>query len=119
MFKFEKLDVWQKAVEYAEFIYKVTQTFPVEERYGITSQLRRSAVSISSNIAEGSSRSSDADLARFIEIAYGSLLESVSEIEIARRQGFLNGKTFEAVYKNAEVLAKMLSGFRRKVKQCT
>jgi four helix bundle protein len=56
MFKFEKLDVWQKAVEYAELIYKLTQTFPVEEKFGLMSQLRRSAVSVSSNIAEGSSR---------------------------------------------------------------
>ncbi len=117
MFKFEKLDIWQKAVEYAELIYKVTQTFPVEEKFGLMSQLRRSAVSISSNIAEGSSRSSDADLARFIEIAYGSLLETVSELEIAKRQGLLNGKMFEIAYKKAEDLAKMLSGFRRSIKK--
>jgi len=71
MFRFEKLDVWQKAVEYADLIYKLTKKFPPEERFGLTSQLRRSAVSISSNIAEGTSRSSDSDLARFVEIAYG------------------------------------------------
>jgi len=117
MFKFEKLDVWQKAVEYAELIYEVTKTFPAEEKFGLMSQLRRSAVSVSSNIAEGSSRSSDTDLARFIEIAYGSLLESVSELEIAKRQGFLSGKMFETAYKKAEDLARMLSGFRRSVKK--
>lgn len=81
--------------------------------------MHHSAVSVSSHIAEGSSRSSDTDLARFIEIAYGSLRESVSEVEITRRQGFLNSKTFETVYKNAEVLAKMLSGFRWSVKKCS
>jgi four helix bundle protein len=117
MFKFEKLDVWQKAVEYAELIYEVTRTFPAEEKFGLMSQLRRSAVSVSSNIAEGSSRSSDTDLARFIEIAYGSLLETVSELEIAKRQRFLNGKMFETAYKKAEDLAKMLSGFRRSIKK--
>lgn len=117
MFKFEKLDVWQKAVEYAELIYEVTRTFPVEEKFGLMSQLRRSAVSVSSNIAEGSSRSSDTDLARFIEIAYGSLLESVSELEIAKRQGFLGDKMFESAYKKAEDLARMLSGFRRSIKK--
>jgi len=117
MFRFEKLEVWQKAVEYADLVYKVTRTFPVEERFGLTSQLRRSAVSVSSNIAEGSSRSSDTDLARFIEIAYGSLLESVSELEIANRQQFLNDVMFKTIYKNAEDLAKMLSGFRRTVKK--
>jgi four helix bundle protein len=86
MFRFEKLDVWKKAVEYADVIYRVTQNFPAEERFGLTSQLRRSAVSVSSNIAEGSSRVSRTDLTRFIEIAYGSLLESVSELQIAKRQ---------------------------------
>ncbi len=117
MFRFEKLDVWQIAVEYADLIYKLTKNFPPEERFGLTSQLRRSAVSISSNIAEGTSRSSDSDLARFVEIAYGSLLESISELEIAKRQEFLNQEMFEETYKMAEDLAKMLSGFRRTVKR--
>jgi four helix bundle protein len=117
MFKFEKLEVWQKAVDYADLIYQVTRSFPSEERFGLTSQLRRSAVSVSSNIAEGSSRSSDTDLARFIEISYGSLLESVSELQIAKRQQFLNSGMFEQVYANAENLAKMLSGFRRTLKK--
>ncbi len=117
MFRFEKLDVWQKAVEYADLIYSVTQSFPAEERFGLTSQLRRSAVSVSSNIAEGSSRASKTDLARFIEIAYGSLLESISELEIAKRQRFLNDDMFAKAYKNAEDLAKMLSGFRRALKK--
>jgi len=117
MFRFEKLDVWQKAVEYADLIYKLTKNFPPEERFGLTSQLRRSVVSISSNIAEGTSRSSDSDLARFVEIAYGSLLESISELEIAKRQRFLNNDMFGKAYKNAEDLAKMLSGFRRTLKR--
>lgn len=117
MFRFEKLDVWQKAVEYADLIYQVTHTFPAEERFGLMSQLRRSAVSISANIAEGSSRSSVADLARFIEIAYGSLLESISELEIAKRQRFLEVQMFEKAYNKAEDLAKMLSGFRRSIKK--
>ncbi len=116
MFRFEKLDVWQKAVEYADLIYRITQGFPAEERFGLTSQLRRSAVSVSSNIAEGSSRVSRVDFTRFIEIAYGSLLESVSELEIAKRQQFLNEEMFERTYKSAENLAKMLSGFRRTLK---
>ena len=117
MFGFEKLEVWQKAVEYADFIYRATQSFPPDERFGLTSQLRRSAVSVSSNIAEGSSRASKIDLARFIEIAYGSLLESVSELEIAKRQGFLTGEMFATVYKKAEDVAKMLSGLRRTLKK--
>ena len=116
MFKFEKLEVWQKTVKYADLIYDATRAFPSEERFGLTIQLRRSAVSIVSNIAEGTSRSSDADLARFIEIAYGSLLESVAELEIAKRQQFLKAEIFETTYRKAEDQAKMLSGFRRRAK---
>ncbi len=117
MFKFEKLDVWHKAVEYADLIYKVSREFPPEERFGLTRQLRRAAVSVSSNIAEGSSRSSDTDLARFIEIAYGSLLESVSELHVAKKQRYLKTDAFEESYRKAETLAKMLSGFRRNLKK--
>ncbi len=117
MFGFEKLTAWQKAVEYADLIYKVTRSFPAEERFGLTSHLRRSAVSVSSNIAEGSSRSSRTDFARFVEISYGSLLESISELQIAKRQEFLNAEMFEKAYKKAEELAKMLSAFRRTLKK--
>jgi four helix bundle protein len=116
MFSFEKLAVWQKAIEYADLIYKVTKDFPADERFGLTSQLRRSAVSVSANIAEGSSRSSRADMARFIEIAYGSLLESVTSLEMAKRQQFLSQATCGEAYRQAETLAKVLSGFRRTVK---
>ena len=116
MFGFERLEVWQKAVEYAGTIYDVTRTFPKEELFGLTSQLRRSSVSVSSNIAEGSSRSSRADFNRFLEIAYGSLLESVSELKIAQRQKFIRGSDFEKIYKQAEELARMLSGLRRTIK---
>ena len=117
MFRFEKLDVWKKAVEYADIVYSVTRTFPAEERFGLTTQLRRSAVSVSSNIAEGTSRASDMDFARFIEIAYGSLLESVSEMEIAKRQGFLSDEVSNKAYKRAQTLARMLSGLRRTLKK--
>jgi four helix bundle protein len=117
MFGFEKLEVWHKVVEYAGTIYGVTRTFPKGERFGLTSQLRRSSISVSSNIAEGSSRSSRIDFNRFIEIAYGSLLESVPELKIAQRQKFMPNTGFEATYKQAEELAKMLSGLRRTIKQ--
>ena len=68
-FRFYDLDVWRKAIDYADSIYDVTAEFPDDERFGLTSQLRRAAVSISSNIAEGSGRSSNRDFGRFIEIA--------------------------------------------------
>ena len=113
MFKFEKLDVWQKAIDFADVVYSKTKSFPSDERFGLTNQMRRAAVSVSSNIAEGSSRISDTDFARFVEIATGSLFEVVSESTVAKRQGFLSHKDFALVYKAAEEQGRMLSGLHR------
>jgi four helix bundle protein len=88
MFKFEKLSVWQKSIAFADSIYAATRLFPVDERFGLTNQIRRAATSISSNIAEGSARS-DADFSRFVGYAAGSLYEVVTQSHVARRQGFL------------------------------
>ena len=74
MFNFEKLEVWQKAIQFADVVYRLTKAFPDDERFGLTSQMRRAAVSISSNIAEGTSRHSRDDYARFLEIAAGSVI---------------------------------------------
>jgi four helix bundle protein len=114
MFKFEKLDVWQKAIDFADLVYSITKSFPTDERFGLTNQMRRAAVSVSANIAEGSARISNADFARFIEIATGSLFEVVSESTVAKRQGYLVQKDFVAVYEAAaEEQGRMLSGLRR------
>jgi four helix bundle protein len=112
MFRFEKLDVWQKAIEYADCVDSMTREFPAEERFGLTSQLRRSAVSVSSNIAEGTGRSSDVEFSRFVEIGYGSLMETVSHSHIAQRQKFLEQVAFDDIYQRADQLARMLSGLR-------
>jgi len=113
MFNFEKLEVWKKAIDFADLVYKQTQSFPLEERFGLTNQLRRAAVSISSNIAEGSSRSSKTDFARFTEIAAGSVFEVVSQAFIAQRQNFLGEDRFRKIYADAEELSRMLSGLRK------
>jgi four helix bundle protein len=113
MFNFEKLDVWQKAIEFADLIYNNTRAFPAKERFGLTNQLRRAAVSISSNIAEGSSRSSKSDFVGFTEIAAGSVFEAVSQAFIARRQSFLSKDQFSKIYADAEELSRMLSGLRK------
>ena len=119
MFGFEKLDTWQKAIDFADLVYKVTRAFPNDERFGLTNQMRRAAVSISSNIAEGSSRFSKADFARFLEIATGSLFEVVSQAFIAQREGWLNTKEFQTLYQAAEEQGRMLSGLRNSiVNQC-
>ena len=112
MFRFEKLDVWQKAVEYAGRVYEVTRKFSDDERYGLISQMRRAAVSVSSNLAEGSARNSDRDFARFVEIAYGSLMETISQAQIAKIQHFIQDDSFNELYQRADQLARMLSGLR-------
>jgi four helix bundle protein len=113
MFNFEKLDVWQKAIDLADLVYANTRGFPAEERFGLTNQMRRAAVSISSNIAEGCSRASKSDFARFVEIATGSVFEVVSQGFIGRRQGFLDDTSFHALYRAAEEQSKMLTGLRK------
>jgi four helix bundle protein len=112
IFSFEKLEVWQKAIEYATFMYEITRRFPSNERYGLTSQIRRAAVSISSNIAEGSSRSSEKEFARFVEMAYESLMETVSQTEVAMTQEWIETNDYNALLQLADRLARMLSGLR-------
>lgn len=113
MFNFEKLDVWQKAIDFADLVYAQTRKFPADERFGLTNQMRRAAVSISSNIAEGCSRSSKTDFARFVEIATGSVFEVVSQAFVGRRQRFLDETGFRKLYEAAEEQSKMLSGLRK------
>ena len=115
MFNFEKLETWQKAIAFADLVYELTRRFPAEERFGLTNQMRRAAVSISSNIAEGTARNSKNDYARFLEIATGSLFEAVSQSFIGKRQGLLSEVDFRKLYTAAEEQGKMLSGLRRSV----
>jgi four helix bundle protein len=119
MFGFEKLEVWQKAIEFANKVYVASREFPEGEKFGLISQIRRCSVSVSSNIAEGSGRSSKSDFARFISIAYGSLMESVSQARIAKDQGFLSTESYQDIYQLAEQLARMLSGLRRSLTKDT
>src|SRR5579862_5925514 len=113
MFNIEKLDVWHKAIAFADLIYARTRHFPPDERFGLTNQMRRAAVSISSNIAEGTSRASKIDFARFVEIATGSLFEVVSQSFIGKSQGFLTDEQFQKLYLAAEEQGRMLSGLRK------
>lgn len=112
MFNFEKLDTWKRAVDFAGLVYRSTKSFPADERFGLTNQMRRAAVSVSSNLVEGSSRSSKTDYARFVEIATGSLFEVVSQSYIARQQAFLPDADFTLIHREAEELGRMLSGLR-------
>ncbi len=113
MFNFEKLETWQEAIVFADLVYQLTRSFPDAERFGLTNQMRRAAVSVSSNVAEGCSRSSRTDYSRFVEIATGSLFEVVSQATIGRNQGFLNEADYQHLYAAAEKQSRMLSGLRK------
>ncbi|QDV12762.1 hypothetical protein CA51_26480 [Rosistilla oblonga] len=113
MFGFEKLDVWQKSVDLADQVYRLTCEFPDYEKFGLANQMRRAAVSISSNIAEGSARDSKKDFARFLQIAYGSTMEVVSQLHIAQRQEFIAKEDARKLYKDCEEIARMTSGLKR------
>ena len=86
---FKDLIVWQKAMELVKAVYALAKTFPADERYALTDQLRRAAVSIPSNIAEGCGRSSNADYAHFLSIARGSLYETMTQLQIAVDLGYI------------------------------
>ncbi|MDB5345691.1 MAG: four helix bundle protein [Schlesneria sp.] len=113
MFRFEKLDAWQLAIELSDDVYRITRTFPDDERFGLTNQTRRAAVSIAANVAEGCGRATERDFSRFIEIAYGSLMEVVSHLTIALRQKMLNAENHQMLYEKSDRLARVLSGLRK------
>lgn len=113
MFKFETLDIWKEAVKFLSEIYKITKKFPNWETYGLTSQLTRAAMSISLNIAEGSSRESKKEFKRFIQISLGSLNEVVTCLYAAKNEKYIDDKEFKGVYEKCEKISKMLYGFHK------
>ena len=108
MFNFEKLDVWKKSIVLAGAVYTLTKSFPADERFGLTNQMRRAAVSISSNLAEGCSRSSKPDFRRFIEIATGSAFELIAQAKIAQDQGFVTRVAHDELYQATLEVVRML-----------
>jgi four helix bundle protein len=105
---FENLLVWQKAVDLTIIIYQKTSSFPKEEIYGITSQIRRAAVSISSNIAEGSAKGSKRDFVRYILIALGSIAELKTQLIISSKLDYLDKSNFEEIYNKTEEVSYLL-----------
>lgn len=112
---YKKLQVWQKAYSLGVEIYKVTKLFPKEEIYGLTSQLRRSAVSIPSNIAEGSRRSTEKDYKSFLYIAYGSVAELEVQIMYAEEFGYVTSDVAELIMKELSEISRMLNSFIQKL----
>jgi len=108
MNNFRELNVWKKAVELATRIYRETNLYPKHERYGLTSQIRRSSVSISSNIAEGAGRRSKKEFRQFLDIATGSCYELETQLIISRNLNYLSGEIFEAMIHSLTEIQKMI-----------
>lgn len=115
-FNFENLDVYNKSIDVVNDIYLLTKAFPKEEMFGLTSQLRRAAVSITSNIAEGSARSKK-DFGRFIDIARGSVFECVTMLQISSKQRYIKNENFSDLKIKLTDLSKMLSGLKKSINQ--
>jgi four helix bundle protein len=113
---YRDLQVWQRAVELAVHIYRVTESFPRTEVYALTNQMRRAAVSIASNIAEGYGRS-EAELARYLTMARGSLAELETQAEIAKRIGYLSDKDHADLSEEISILGRQLNVFHQRVNQ--
>ncbi|MCD4746496.1 MAG: four helix bundle protein [Bacteroidales bacterium] len=108
-YTFEKLDVWKKSRDLVKIIYQITKEFPSEEKYGLTSQIRRAVISISSNLAEGTSRQSLKDQARFSIMAYGSLMEVLNQLILAEDLEYINNDTLNKIRPLIEEISNKLN----------
>lgn len=113
---YRDLIVWQKSMDLVLLVYNTTKQFPKEEMYNLTSQIRRSVVSVPSNIAEGYGRNSSADYVRFLQIASGSLYELQTQLEICERMEYLSRESFNTVNALSIEIEKMLSSLISKIK---
>ena len=113
----EKLDVWRKSIDFVVALYKATDTFPKEEKFGLTSQLRRAAVSISANIAEGAARKISKEFGFFLSNTQGSTSEVETELLIAFRLEYLPDKTFRSLGASLDEIGRMLTGLTQHVQR--
>jgi four helix bundle protein len=112
---YKELLVWQKGMNLAKLVYKLTMRFPAEERYGLTSQMRRAAVSVPSNIAEGQARRSTNEFIQFLSVAEGSLAELETQVSLSVELGFATHADVEGSLREIDELQKMLVALKRKL----
>lgn len=112
VFSYRKLKVYDKARKWVLMVYALLKKFPKEEQYALCDQLRRSAISVCSNVAEGSSRSSKKEFSHYIEISYGSLMEAQSQLELSQMLGYISDYDLKEIEVQTEEIARMLSGLR-------
>ena len=117
VYSFEKLEAWILAKELAKQVYLLTKKFPNDELYGLTSQIRRASISICSNLAEGSGRTSKIDFARFIQIAYGSMMELLNQLIIAEELEYIQKDELVKIREQIDQISIRLSGLRKSLLQ--
>ena len=109
-FSFERLEVWNKSRLLTKKIYRLTQSFPENEKFGLTSQIRRAIISVCSNLAEGSSRKSKKDQSHFYNIAFSSLMEALNQLIISNDLGFLDSQSLEESREEIHFISRLLNG---------
>lgn len=112
----EKLGVWRKAVDFVILIYEITKSFPLDEKFGLTSQIRRASISISANIAEGAVRQSDKEFLQFLSISQGSSSEVETELSIAHKIGYLEEAKYLELKQEIDGVGRMLVGLSNHLK---
>jgi four helix bundle protein len=111
------LQAWQKSMDFVDAVYTLTRSFPKDEMYGLCSQIRRSAVSIPANLAEGCSRDSTKEFIRFVNIALGSMAETETHLLIASRQGYMTVESLETLLEKAAEIGRMMQGLRKSLEK--
>ena len=112
-FSFEKLDVWQNSIDLTVAIYKLTDNFPVDQKYNLTSQIRRACISVSSNIAEGNYRITNKDKGHFMTIAYGSIMEVINQLIIANRLNYVSDEALNQLRDDIQLIANQINKLKK------
>lgn len=115
-FSFEKLNVWKDAIKLVKNIYEITEHFPEKEKFGLTSQIRRASISISSNLAEGSTRDTKKDKKRFITIAFGSTMEILNQLIVAKELDYISQESYLAIRKEIEKVSNKLNALKKSIR---
>lgn len=110
---YRELIVWQRSMDLVTKIYKVTESFPKQEMCGLTSQMRRAAVSVPSNIAEGQGRKSRREFVQFLSLAKGSLVELETQVQIGKNLGFIKEAQLQELFRETQEVGRLLTGLKR------
>jgi four helix bundle protein len=113
----QKLDLWKRSVDFVVAIYRLTEQFPKEEKFGLTSQLRRAAVSVAANVAEGAAKTSTKDFRRYLSNSQGSTSEIETELLIALRLNYLDEADFQLLSKDLDDVGRMITGLSRSLQR--